>query len=315
MKIAVTGAFSYSGKYITKRLLARGEQVITLTGHPNRPDPFSGKVKAYPLDFDAASMSRSLQGVDVLVNTYWVRFDKNENTQPRAVENTRKLVGAARAAGVKRMVHISITNPSPESHLPYFWGKAANEKAVTESGMSYAILRPTVLVGDEDILINNIAYLLRRFPFFALPGDGSYRLQPVHVEDVAELAVEGVYRSDSYVIDAVGPEIFTFKEMVQLIGEKIGARRPLIPVPPRLALLAAQFISLFVRDVVLTPEEVDGLRAGLLVSREPPLGKIHLADWLEKNRDRVGIEYASEIKKHYRQSALSGAKGAVEARP
>ena len=315
MKIAVTGAFSYSGKYITKRLLARGEQVITLTGHPNRPDPFSGKVKAYPLDFDAASMSRSLQGVDVLVNTYWVRFDKNENTQPRAVENTRKLVGAARAAGVKRMVHISITNPSPESHLPYFWGKAANEKAVTESGMSYAILRPTVLVGDEDILINNIAYLLRRFPFFALPGDGSYRLQPVHVEDVAELAVEGVYRSDSYVIDAVGPEIFTFKEMVQLIGEKIGARRPLIPVPPRLALLAAQFISLFVRDVVLTPEEVDGLMAGLLVSKEPPLGKIHLADWLEKNRDRVGAEYASEIKKHYRQSALSGAKGAVEARP
>lgn len=314
MKIAVTGAFSYSGKYITKRLLARGEQVITLTGHPNRPDPFSGKVKAYPLDFDAASMSRSLQGVDVLVNTYWVRFDKNENTQPRAVENTRKLVGAARAAGVKRMVHISITNPSPESHLPYFWGKAANEKAVTESGMSYAILRPTVLVGDEDILINNIAYLLRRFPFFALPGDGSYRLQPVHVEDVAELAVEGVYRSDSYVIDAVGPDIFTFKEMVQLIGEKIGARRPLIPVPPRLALLAAQFISLFVRDVVLTPEEVDGLMAGLLVSREPPLGKIHLADWLEKNRDRVGAEYASEIKKHYRQSALSGAKGAVEAR-
>ena len=314
MKIAVTGAFSYSGKYITKRLLARGEQVITLTGHPNRPDPFSGKVKAYPLDFDAASMSRSLQGVDVLVNTYWVRFDKNENTQPRAVENTRKLVGAARAAGVKRMVHISITNPSPESHLPYFWGKAANEKAVTESGMSYAILRPTVLVGDEDILINNIAYLLRRFPFFALPGDGSYRLQPVHVEDVAELAVEGVYRSDSYVIDAVGPDIFTFKEMVQLIGEKIGAKRPLIPVPPRLALLAAQFISLFVRDVVLTPEEVDGLMAGLLVSREPPLGKIHLADWLEKNRDRVGAEYASEIKKHYRQSALSGAKGAVEAR-
>ena len=315
MKIAVTGAFSYSGKYITKRLLARGEQVITLTGHPNRPDPFGGKVKAYPLDFDEASMSRSLQGVDVLVNTYWVRFDKNENTQPRAVENTRKLVGTARAAGVKRMVHISITNPSPESHLPYFWGKAANEKAVTESGMGYAILRPTVLVGDEDILINNIAYLLRRFPFFALPGDGSYRLQPVHVEDVAELAVEGVYRSDSYVIDAVGPEIFTFKEMVQLIGEKIGAKRPLIPVPPRLALLAAQFISLFVRDVVLTPEEVDGLMAGLLVSKEPPLGKIHLADWLEKNRDRVGIEYASEIKKHYRQSALSGAKGAVEARP
>ena len=131
MKIAVTGAFSYSGKYITKRLLACNEEVITLTGHPNRPDPFGGKVKTYPLDFDEAGMTRSLQGVDVLVNTYWVRFDKGENTQPRAVENTRKLVNAAKAAGVKRIVHISIANPSADSHLPYYWGKAANEKAVT----------------------------------------------------------------------------------------------------------------------------------------------------------------------------------------
>ncbi|MBN2115037.1 MAG: NAD(P)H-binding protein [Anaerolineales bacterium] len=307
MKVAVTGAFSYSGKYITRRLLARNEEVITLTGHPNRPDPFGGKVKAYPLDFDpsaplragSANMVRSLQGVDVLVNTYWVRFDKGANTQPRAVENTRRLVNAAKAAGVKRIVHISITNPSAESHLPYFWGKAANEKAVIESGLGYAILRPTVLVGDEDILINNIAWLLRRFPIFFLPGDGSYKLQPVYVDDVAELAVEGVYRTDNYVIDAVGPDIFTFREMVELIGEKIGAKRLLIPVPPRLALLAAQFLSLFVGDVILTPEEVEGLMAGLLVSKEPPRGRTRLADWLEKNQDRVGGQYASEIKKHY----------------
>jgi uncharacterized protein YbjT (DUF2867 family) len=299
LKIAVTGAFSYSGKYITKRLLERGEQVITLTGHPNRPDPFGGKVKAYPLDFDEAGMTRSLQDVDVLVNTYWVRFDKGENTQPRAVENTHKLINAAKAAGVKRVVHISITNPSAKSHLPYFWGKAANEKTVMESGMSYAILRPTVLVGHEDILINNIAFLLRRFPFFALPGDGSYKMQPVYVDDLAKLAIEGVYSKENYVIDAVGPDIFTFKEMVGLIGEKIGAKRPLIPVPPRLALLAAQVLSLFVSDVILTPEEVDGLMAGLLVSKEPPRGKTHLADWLEANKDKVGTKYASELKKHY----------------
>lgn len=299
MKIAVTGAFSYSGKYITKRLLERREEVITLTGHPDRADPFGGKVKAYPLDFDEASMTRSLQGVDALVNTYWVRFDKGENTQPRAVENTRKLINAANAAGVKRVVHISITNPSAESHLPYFWGKAANEKTVMESGMDYAILRPTVLFGKEDILINNIAFLLRRFPFFALPSDGSYKLQPVYVDDVAELAVEGIYSKENYVIDAVGPDIFTFKEMVEMIGEKIGAKRPLISIPPRLALLAAQFLSIFVSDVILTPEEVDGLMAGLLISQEPPLGKTRLGDWLAANKDRAGAKYASEIKKHY----------------
>ena len=299
MKIAVTGAFSYSGKYIAKRLLARGEEVITLTGHPNRPDPFNGKIKAYPLDFDEASMTKSLQGVDVLVNTYWVRFDKGENTQPRAVENTRKLVNAAKAAGVKRIVHISIANPSADSQLPYYWGKAANEKAVIESGMSYAILRPTVLVGTEDILINNIAYLMRRLPFFFIPGDGSYGIQPVFVEDLADLAVEGVYSQKNYVIDAVGPDSYTFKEFVKLIGEQVGVNRPLISIPPRLALFAAQFLSLFVKDVILTPEEVDGLMANLLVSKEPARAKTAFKDWLNSNRETVGTKYASEIQRHY----------------
>ncbi|HXF84589.1 MAG TPA: NAD(P)H-binding protein [Anaerolineales bacterium] len=300
MKIAVTGAFSYSGKYITKRLLARGEEVITLTGHPNRPDPFDGQVKVYPLDFNEESMTQSLQGVDVLVNTYWVRFDRRKNTQPRAVENTRKLINAAKAAGAKRIVHISIANPSVDSHLPYYWGKAMNEKFVIESGLSYAILRPTVLYGGgEDILLNNIAFLLRHFPLFFIPGDGTYGIQPVHVEDLADLAVEAVYSRGNYVIDAVGPDSYTFKELVQLVGETIGARRLLISVPPRVALLAAQVISLFVRDVVLTPEEVEGLMANLLVSKEPPRGKTVFRDWLKQNRETIGVRYASELARHY----------------
>ena len=300
MKIAVTGAFSYSGKYVAQRLLARGEEVVTLTGHPNRPDPFKGKVKAFPLDFNnEKELIESLKGVDILVNTYWIRFDHGQNTQPRAVENTRKLVKAASAANVKRIVHVSITNPSADSHLPYFWGKAANEKAVIESGMSYAILRPTVLVGAEDILINNIAYLMRRFPFFGLPGDGSYRLQPICVDDLADLIVEGVYAKNNYIIDAVGPDNFTFKEMVELIGEKTGSKRLLISLPPKLALMAAQFLSLFLGDVLLTPEEVDGLMSGLLVSKEPPRGKTSLRDWLDANKDRVGKKYASELARHF----------------
>ena len=300
MKIAVTGAFSYSGKYITKRLLERGEDVITLTNHPNRPDPFGGKVKAHPLNFmNEAKLVESLRGVEVLVNTYWVRFDKGSNTQPKAVENTGILVNAAVKAGVKRIVHISITNPSADSHLPYFWGKAANEKFVTESGLSYAILRPTVLFGKEDILINNIAWLLRRFPIFGLPGDGSYRLSPIYVDDLAQLAVEAVYKKENYVWDAVGPDEFSFKEMVELIGKTVGKQPPLLSFPPRLALLAAQFLSLFVNDVMLTPEEVDGLMANLLISKEPPRCKTSLRDWLKENRTTVGAKYASELARHF----------------
>jgi uncharacterized protein YbjT (DUF2867 family) len=300
MKIAVTGAFSYSGKYITSRLLARGEEVITLTNHPNRPDPFSGKVKAFPLNFqNEQELISTLRGVDVLVNTYWIRFDKDNNTQPKAVENTKNLVNAAAKAGVKRIVHISITNPSADSHLPYFWGKAANEKAVIDSGMSYAILRPTVLFGKEDILINNIAWLLRKLPVFGLPGDGSYKLSPVYVDDLAELAVDTVYKKENFVWDAVGPDEFTFKEMVQLIGKTTSANRLLIPLPPRLALWAAQFMSIFVKDVMLTPEEVDGLMANLLISKEPPHCRTSLRNWLKENKATVGKQYASELARHF----------------
>ncbi len=300
MIIAITGAFSYSGKYIAQRLLERGETIITLTGHPNRPDPFHGRVKAYPLNFeDQAGLQTSLQGAQVLVNTYWVRFDRGQNTQARAVENTRKLIQAARQAGVKRLVQISITNPSAASPLPYFSGKAAIEQAVIDSGLSYAILRPTVLIGDEDILINNIAYLLRRLPVFGLPGDGSYRLQPVFVGDLADLAVREVYDDKNSIQDAVGPDILTFREMVELIGEKIGVRRPLLPLPPFLALAAAQFLSLFVGDVLLTRHEVQGLMADLLVSSRPPTCPTRLADWLEQNREKVGKKYASEIERHF----------------
>jgi nucleoside-diphosphate-sugar epimerase len=300
MKIAVTGAFSYSGKYITRLLLARGEEVITLTNHPNRPDPFDGKVKAFPLDFqNEQELISNLRGVDVLINTYWVRFDKDANTQPKAVENTKVLINAAAKAGVKRIVHISITNPSADSHLPYFWGKAANEKAVTDSGMSYAILRPTVLFGKEDILINNIAWLLRNLPVFGLPGDGSYKLSPVYVDDLAELAVDAVYKKENYVWDAVGPDEFTFKEMVLLIGKKVHATRLLIPLPPLLALWAAQFLSLFVKDVMLTPEEVDGLMSNLLISKEPSRCETSLRNWLEENKNTVGKQYASELARHF----------------
>ncbi len=274
MKIAVTGSFSYTGKYITRRLLASGDEVVTLTGHPHRPDPFDGRVKALPLDFsDEASLAAILHGADVLVNTYWVRFDRGENTQAQAVKNTRTLLRSARTAGIRRVVHISITNPSADSRLPYFRGKADDEKMVKESGMSYAILRPTLIYGAEDILINNIAWLLRRFPVFFQIGDGQYSLQPVYVDDLAEVACVSAHARENTCVDVVSPEIFTFDELVRLIGRSIGHPRPILHFPPRLALAASGLLSLLVGDVMLTRDEVDGLMAGLLVSSEPPYCK------------------------------------------
>ena len=301
MKIAVTGSFSYTGKYITQRLLARGDEVITLTGHPDNPNPFGGQVQAYPFNFEQPEkLAKTLAGVDILFNTYWVRFSHGENTHERAVKNTKTLIYAAESAGVKRIVHTSITNPSMDSDLPYFRGKAELEEAIKASSLGYAILRPTVLFGDEDILVNNIAWLLRNFPVFGLLGDGRYGLQPIFVEDYADLAVEMSGLDENIITDAVGPDIFSFEEMVRLVATEIGYPARLMKMPPKLALWASQIIGAFVGDVVLTQDEVDGLMAGLLVSSELPRGKKHLADWLRENKDGVGMKYASEMKKHYR---------------
>jgi len=301
LKVVVTGAFSYTGKYITRRLLDKGADVITLTNHPQRPDPFGGRVKAFPYDFDQESrLAATLSGADVLVNTYWVRFDRGTVTQPGAVENTRIMMRAAQAAGVRRVVHISVTNPSPDSDLPYFRGKAANEQSVMDSGLSHSILRPTLIFGQEDILINNIAWILRRFPFFPQLGDGRYRLQPVFVDDLAEIACRSVYDGTNSILDVIGPETYTFDELVNVIGLKIGYPRPILHLPAGLSLQAARLLSLFIGDVLITREEVAGLMAGLLVSADPPRGATRFSDWLAANRESVGVKYASEIARHYR---------------
>jgi uncharacterized protein YbjT (DUF2867 family) len=292
----VTGAFGYSGKYIASRLLAAGKRVRTLTNSVGRDHPFGAAVEAHPYNFDKPDeLARSLQGARVLINTYWVRFDHDDFTHSGAVHNTLRLFDAAKRARVPRIVHVSITNPSAESSLPYFRGKAELEAALRGSGLSYAILRPAVLFGREDILINNIAWMLRRFPLFGVFGDGRYRLQPIFVDDLARLAVELASSSENVVVDAIGPETFTYRELVTVIGRAIGRQRPTIGIPPRLGVAFGRLIGTIVGDVVITPEEVAGLMQNLLVTASSPTGQTALTEWVLQHRDSLGRRYSSEL--------------------
>lgn len=297
---AVTGAFGYTGKYIARHLLQAGEPVITLTGHPDRPNEFGGAVRAYAYDFEhPETMAEPLRGVRVLYNTYWVRFDRGDATHQQAVANTRALIRAAELAGVDRVVHISITNPDAASPLPYFRGKALLEQAIREANFSHAIVRPAVVFGKEDILINNIAFLLRKMPVFLIPDDGRYRLQPVYADDLARIAIEAGQANGNVTLDAVGPEIFTFDELVRLIARTVGSRSRVLHAHPRVALLAARLLGTVLHDVVLTQDEVDGLMADLLVSKAAPTGRTPLSAWLAENAHTVGAQYASEVRRHY----------------
>jgi uncharacterized protein YbjT (DUF2867 family) len=297
---AVTGAFGYSGLHIAKMLLDQGAAVRSLTGHPYRPDPFGGRVEVCQFHFDdPARMRESLADVKVLYNTYWIRFDHGNSTHARAVENSRRLFQAAAEAGVERVVHISITNPSLDSSLPYFKGKAQVEQALAASGLSHAILRPAVFFGGHDVLINNIAWLLRRLPVFGI-APGQYGVQPIHVDDLARLAVEQGASRTSITVDAVGPETLGFEELVHLVRQAIGARAVVATVPPWLLLLISRLLRPVVGDVVLTAAEVEGLRSNLLVSSGPPTGSTRFSKWVGDHAQELGVTWASELDRHFR---------------
>lgn len=307
----VTGAFGYSGRHIAALLLEAGHRVRTLTNSPRRAHAFGDSVAVAPLNFDRPdALEESLRGAAVLYNTYWVRFNyRKDFTHATAVKNTQTLFAAAKRAGVRRIVHVSITNPSEDSELEYFRGKAVLERSLIESGLPYTILRPAVLFGGQDILVNNIAWVLRHLPVFGVFGNGRYRLQPIHVEDFARLAVEEAQRSGNRIIDAIGPETFTYRELVQTIARSIGVRRPIVSTPPFLGLILGRILGWLVRDVVITRDEIQGLMQGLLCTDSPPAGSIKLSEWAREHADTLGRRYASELgRRRDRKAAYEDAK-------
>ncbi len=292
----VTGAFGYSGRRIAQQLLQQGVAIRCLTNSPARRGAWAAGVETFPLDFaHPERLVEALRGASVLYNTYWVRFNHHGFTHAEAVHNSMLLFEAARRAGVPRIVHVSIANPSEDSPFEYYRGKARLERAVRESGLSYAILRPAVLFGDEDILINNIAWMLRHLPVFGVFGDGAYGIRPIHVDDFAALAVRMAGESSNTVVDAVGPERFSYRGLVEQIAAIIGVRRPIMRVPVSVGYAVGRVVGWLVRDVVLTREEIGALMAGLLDTPGPATGDTLLTAWAGRHADALGRHYASEL--------------------
>ena len=300
-RIVITGAFSYTGKYAARLLLEGGYAVRTLTNHPGRENSLGGRVEVFPYNFEHPErLAESLRGASALINTYWVRFPHGTATFEMAVRNTKTLIQAAKLAGIERIVHVSIANPSLESPLDYYRGKAQLERAIIDSGLSYVILRPTVIFGAEDILINNIAWFVRKFPAFAIPGNGRYQIRPIYVADMASLLVSAAESRTNEVIDAVGPETFTFDELVRTIAGAVGKSPHLWHVPTAVTYAATRIMGWIVGDVILTREEYKGLMDGLLAPTGPVAGVTRLTCWLEENAGTVGRRYASEVARHYK---------------
>ena len=295
----VTGAFSYSGGAIARALLREGRQVRTITGHPGRA-PAGTAIEVHPLDFDdPLGLVASLAGATTLYNTYWVRFSRRTVDHELAIANSRALFHAASRAGVQRIVHVSITHPSSTSPSPYFRGKALVERALAESDLSYAIVRPAILFGGDGVLLNNIAWLLRRRPVFAIGGRGDYRIRGIHIDDLAHLCLAKAAETHDGVTDAVGPERPTFTELVTAIRSAVGSRARLLHVPGAMVPAAARVLGLALHDVLLTPDEYWAMAAGLADTDGPATGATALSAWLADHAESLGLRYANELERHF----------------
>jgi len=296
----VTGACSYTGRAVAASLLARGWRVRTLTNRVTPLHPLSAALDRAPLQFDdPGALVTFLRGADLFVNTYWIRYPRGRLDFDAAVANSAVLFAAAATAGVPRIVHVSVSNPSASSSLAYYRGKARVEDVLKGLRVSHAIVRPTLVVGPADILVNNIAWFLRWFAVFAMPGSGAYRVQPVALDDVGEIVAEAALASGDLCLDAAGPEVVTFDEFVRAIATAIGRSRPVLHVPPWMSLAALRLLGVVLGEVVLSKQELKGLMEERLVSSEPPRGTTSVLDWLARSGAALGRRYASEVGRHF----------------
>ena len=301
----VTGAFGYTGSRIAQRLLVGGRQVATLTRRSVVEHPLAERVERLAYDFGEDALRGALACVDTVYVTYWMRFPRGGATWSEIVDNVARLARASAAAGVRRLVYISVSNAAHDASTAYFRAKAAAEDAVRSAAaggitLTAAIVRPTLLYGETDILINNMAWTLRRLPVFGIPGDGKYRVQPVHVDDVADLCVSLGGRDDTVEMDAAGPETLSFNELVGLVRSAVRSRAVLLHLPPTAVLAATRLIGVGVRDVVLTRDEIRELMESLLASSRAPTTPTRISEWLSAHADSVGRRYSSELGRNFR---------------
>jgi len=297
---AVTGAFGFTGRAIAEQLLARDRSVVTLTTHPRPADPLAPRIEVKPLDFDrTADLAASLAGVDVLYNTYWIRFPRKGLTFDTAIAHSEVLLAAARQAGVRRIVHVSVVGASRDGLTPYVRAKGTLEDLVRSARLEWAIVRPTLTFGTADILLNNLAWALRRLPVYGIPGRGHYRIQPVHVDDVARICLEAADGPSGVTADAAGPETPEYVELVRAIRSAVKSRSLIVPMPAWAVLAAARYLGLVVHDVVLTRHEVIELTTEVLTSKEPPRGTTSLSTWIAEHGAELGRTWSSELKRNY----------------
>ncbi|MPY92243.1 MAG: NAD(P)H-binding protein [Acidimicrobiia bacterium] len=291
----VTGAFGNTGRAIAGLLLGSGRRVRALTDHPPPPSE-AGRVpiEVAPYRFDEPGhLVHAFEGVTTFYNTFWMRTGDG-SAYDTAVARSEALITAAGQAGVRRIVHLSVAHSSVTSPYPYFRAKGLVERHLGTSPAAAAIVRPALVFGGDAVLLNNLAWVLRRAPLFAVAGDGSYLVRAVHVDDVARLCVDAGGRESAEAVDAVGPERLTFLELVTTLRDLVAGRARIVRLPAGVVLAASKVLGAVLRDDLLTADELRSTMEGLADTEGPATGTVALTAWLREHADELGRGYVNE---------------------
>ncbi|HXR24984.1 MAG TPA: NAD(P)H-binding protein [Candidatus Binataceae bacterium] len=265
--IAIAGGSGFIGRAIVRRLAAiPGLTVRVLTRDPVKARvrlAAEGKVDFVSADVnDPARLATVIAGADTIINA--VQFDGYPIEKPSRgltfnrvdYGGTVSLIAATKAAGVPNFIYISGAAADERSPNPAFRAKGRAERALRDAGLAFTILRPSLVYGPEDRVVNGLAKAIRMMPVMVVPGSGQQKLRPLLVDDLAAcvaLAIGGRGRNGIYEVG--GPDPMTFDELVRLVMEITGHKRPIIHVPENLLLVAGAVAeklpgALFSRDAV-----------------------------------------------------------------
>ena len=301
-QVCVLGGSGFVGRHVCHQLVARGYRLSVPTRDRERAkslitlptaDVFTADVH------DPETLRRIFRGCDAVVNLVGVLQDGRGKAsfQQAHVELARKVVGACREAGVRRLLHMSALGADVDGPSAYQRSKGEAERIVRESGLDFTIFRPSVIFGREDRFLNLFATLERLFPVVFL-GSPDARFQPVYVGDVALAYAESLTRLDaigqSY--DLVGPKVYTLRELVAYVGEVTGKRRPVFGLGDGLSYLQATVME-YLPGKLLTRDnyrsmKVDNVSSGALpFGIDPTALEAAAPTWLAQRtpRDRYNL--------------------------
>ncbi|SYZ74107.1 conserved hypothetical protein [Candidatus Zixiibacteriota bacterium] len=260
MRIAVTGATGFIGQNLIRALALTGNEIIGLARHTSKIQSHPTNVRYMAADInDAESLPRTLQKVNVIYHLVGIIAETKELTfTGTVVTGTENIIAACKSAGVGKIIYLSALGTGSDAMGKYFRSKWEAEEKIRNSGLEYAIIRPSVVYGPGDRFINMLARMIKYFPVTPIPGSGRMRLQPIYVENLTALLVSILDSPGAWgkTLEIGGPEALEYRQMIAIIKKVLNRRRPNIYIPLRLMKLSAAVLESFMKPSPLTRDQI-----------------------------------------------------------